>query len=182
MNSFNDPLNNNDPEDKRGIFDEIGKPKENYWLLAYLFSPIKVFKDGDHFFIENNSDQKISIDKKVLLPKSKMLATQLIQGTNDNLYGETGRKRKLLFYHPGGRLTGCLYKTDETNIGSDQEIFIAEYTKYQNLKASNAKIHSAGRRGMVEIHPPSKNWRIEGIEKDSLRVLRPCRKPFYRER
>jgi hypothetical protein len=64
---------------------------------------------------------------------------------------------------------------------SVNEIFIAEYRDYQKLKASNAKIYSAGRKGLVEIHPTSKDWSIEGIEKDTLRILKPCRKPFFRE-
>jgi hypothetical protein len=181
MKSFNDPLNNNDPEDKRGIFDEIGNPKEGYWALAYLYTPINIYKSGSHFFIENKSNFVIIIGDRVIPPGSKIDGSEIIQNAKENLYGEFSNKKKILFYHPEGRLSGCQLKADSTLTMSVNEIFIAEYRDYQKLKASNAKIYSAGRKGLVEIHPTSKDWSIEGIEKDTLRILKPCRKPFFRE-
>lgn len=179
MKSFNDPLNNNDPEDKRGIFDELGNTKENYWSLAYLYSPLKIYKNGNIFFIENKSNEKILIGNKALPPGAKIDGTEMIQKAKNDLYGASSNKKKILFYHPEGRLSGCQKKIDKILERIDNEIFIAKYRDYKKLKATNATLHSAGRKGIVEIHPLTKGWSIEGIEKDSLEILRPCRKPFF---
>jgi hypothetical protein len=181
MKSFNDPFNDNDPEDKRGIFDEIGDPKEGYWALAYLYGPINVTKSGNNFFIENNLNEELKIGEKVLSPGAKIDGTEIIQNAKENLYGEFSNKKKILFYRPQGRLSGCQVKADNHLLMSEENIFIAEYRDYQKLKVSNAKIYSAGRKGLVEIHPTNKQWSVEGIEKESLRILKPCRKPFFKE-
>jgi hypothetical protein len=181
MKSFNDPLNNNDPEDKRGLFDEVGAPKEEFWALAYLYGPITIYKSGSKFIIENNSDQELHIGDKVIPSGSKIDGSEMIQNAKEDLYGEFSNKKKILVYHPEGRLSGCQIKVDNNLLKSDHDIFLAEYPDYQKLKVSNAKIYSGGRKGLVEIHPTNKEWSVKGIDKDSLKILKPCRKPFFRE-
>gem|GEM_PF-3167175 len=182
MNSFNDPLNSEDPEDKRGILDDLERPKEEYWLLAYLYGPVSVYKSNDQFFIENNSNLPLTIGQKVINPRTRIDGTEMIKKAKDNLYGTFPSGKRILIYHPEGRLTGCEMKIDHTFTGTEQNVFVAEYRDYRKLKASNAILHSGGRKGLTEIHPSQKDWSIEGIDKNSLRILKPCRKPFFKER
>ena len=181
MNSFNDPLNTNDPEDFRGIFDQNGLPKESYWSLAYLYTPIRVHKEGEKFFIENTSKESVFIDNKELLPKMKMDGTSVIKMAKDNLYASFKDKKRILFYHPQGRLSGCQQTVNENSMNDTDQIFTAQYSDAKKLTASHAILHSPGTKGLIEIHPRKKIWSVEGIIKGSIKTLRPCRKPFFTE-
>jgi cellulose synthase/poly-beta-1,6-N-acetylglucosamine synthase-like glycosyltransferase len=191
MDSYNDPLNDENPEDRRGALDKNNQPKEIYWNLAFLYSPLRVVKKGGEFYLLNRSskvfydlDLGSGIPKRAQFgPNEKIVITNIILSTpEEDRYAEyrdsNGGIRRILYFHYPGRLTGCLSKAHGTEFKKGT-VYVADYENINKVKLTGGELHFSGQVGQIEIHPKVRDWSISGIKAHTLRILSECRAPFY---
>ena len=196
LESFNDPFSFQ-PDDTRGILDANGNPKESFWNLSYLYSPLKILKQGDSFRIINLGSERIdNISVNSIYPQatnlnpgeSTPLKIQKLDFSSDwkvsyNIFNEKTPRTNILF-HAKGRLTGCVIPIPLTikasgfriNSLKRSDILVANFTDLKQLKISGGEFHFSGKMGEVEIHPLRGDISVLGATKISY--LRPCYKSF----